>query len=116
MGWRRWGDPVLVVDIVRLRETRGVLAEILDERDRQEHLKAAGRFVGTCADHELTNAEKLAVLVEEVGEVARALLSQPDRQLARDQLSNRECLRTELVHVATVAVAWIESLNGEAPT
>jgi NTP pyrophosphatase (non-canonical NTP hydrolase) len=42
---------------------------------------------------------KMTVLMEEVGEVARALLD-----------GNADQLETELVQVAAVAVAWLESL------
>ena len=54
---------------------------------------------GDCSSQEVHPLVKLAVLQEEVGEVARALL---DRQAAD--------LKTELVQVAAVAVAWLESL------
>jgi len=47
---------------------------------------------------------RLTVLVEEVGEVARAVC---DR-------SHYTQLRAELVQVAAVAVAWIEAVDGNA--
>ena len=55
---------------------------------------------GDCSGHGITDLCKLAVLAEEFGEVSRANL---DR--------NRSALRTELVHVAAVAVAWLECLE-----
>ena len=76
-----------------------------DERHRQEKLKAEGRFKYTCRDPEMTDSDRFKVLVEEVGEVARALL-ESDR-LAND-LSGKD-LEKELIQVAAVVVAWLES-------
>lgn len=90
--------------------TSEVLLEIKHERIRQEELKAQGRFLFTCADDGLTNAEKLACLMEEVGEAAREVLTQPERPLASDTVGTAVALRRELIHVAAVAVAWVEAL------
>lgn len=80
------------------------------ERIRQDTLKAEGRFEFTCADDGLTNAEKLACLTEELGEVAQEVLTQEGRRLARDTVGTPEALRKEIVQVAAVALAWIEAL------
>ncbi len=76
------------------------------ERERQENFVRTGRFSWTCADSAIEPQLKLAVLLEEIGEVARAI---------REEMFNlsREGhdLRTELVKVAAVAVAWLESLE-----
>ncbi len=86
------------------------LDEALDrvraERARQDELKADGRFVATCADDYLDDSEKLAVLMEEVGECARAVLER-DRLVSDRHDAN---LKKELIQVAAVAVAWAESL------
>lgn len=74
-----------------------VLCKVMDERVRQEALKLAGRFYRTCADT-MSNGERLAVLAEEVGEVARAMQGDGD-------------LEEELIQVAAVAVAWVEGLR-----
>jgi NTP pyrophosphatase (non-canonical NTP hydrolase) len=74
-----------------------VLQAVRDERTRQELKRLAGDWTWTCSDPAHTAAEKLPVLIEEVGEVAKAML----------EGSNT---REELVHVAAVAVAWAESL------
>lgn len=77
-----------------------VLAEVKDERVRQDAKweRRPGEWPAPDPD-----SAALAVLVEEVGEVARALLSEtPDR------------VREELVQVAAVAVAWIEALDQAA--
>ncbi len=86
------------------------LCNVKHERFEQERLKAEGRFEFTCADDGLSNAEKLAILTEEVGEVAQEVLTQEGRRLARDTVGTKKALRKELTQVAAVAVAWIESL------
>jgi NTP pyrophosphatase (non-canonical NTP hydrolase) len=99
-----------------MSDTRTVLEDVGVERARQEQRKAEGRFTHTCANPSpgaMTNAEKLTVLVEEVGEVAREVLTQDGRRLARDTIGTREALRMELVQVAAVAVAWVEALDAE---
>jgi NTP pyrophosphatase (non-canonical NTP hydrolase) len=103
---------------------------IAAERKRQERLKREGKFDATCADPTtvLSNTEKLAVLTEEVGEVARVIL---DRQVNNKERSRelgpsyegydkwrydgktRRMLQDELVQVAAVAVAWLEALGSE---
>jgi hypothetical protein len=57
---------------------------------------------GDCSSVNLPNITKAAVLTEECGEVARAVL---DRRA--------ENLRDELVEVAAVAVAWLESFPAD---
>ena len=77
------------------------IERVLDERDLQ-NVKWAGRHmwgVGDCSSGMVDTSTKIAVLTEEVGEVARAYL---ERDL--------DGLRTELVQVAAVAVAILESL------
>lgn len=87
----------------RLQSTMfSVLMEIRKERLRQEDLKAAGKFRFTCADKELTNHERLAILAEEFGEVARAI--------CEGDLAN---MREELVQVAAVALSWVQGLDAE---
>jgi NTP pyrophosphatase (non-canonical NTP hydrolase) len=55
---------------------------------------------GDCSSAGVAPIVKAAVLAEECGEVARAVLDLDDTQL-----------RTELVQVAAVAVAWLEGLD-----
>lgn len=80
------------------------LEAVLDERQRQEN-----HWPGqTCADA-LPHTAKLAILLEEVGEVAHELTEALN---AGDiEAPDTDKLRTELVQVAAVAVAWIESLT-----
>lgn len=77
------------------------------ERARQELLKRKGRFKFTCADPEMTDYDCLAVLTEELGEVARAV---QERSGAVSDVHLLD-LKRELVQVAAVAVAWFERLD-----
>lgn len=84
---------------------RRVLAEVLDERARQD-----ARF--GVQDHE--PAVYLSLLVEEVGEAAKEI--NDSRFFVADGRTNavREALhraRVELVQVAAVAVAMVEALD-----
>lgn len=92
--------------------TRRDVYEAIDvERDRQDAKWGPQR--------NLTPLLWSAVLGEEVGEAARAVL---DLGARRDQPSPELCqheeavmhLREELVQVAAVAVAWLERLSAEA--
>lgn len=78
------------------------VALVLDERTRQERLwGGAHRWGnGSCASEDLSPLVKLAVLAEETGEVARAVFE-----------VDEESLRDELVQVAAVTLAWLESLS-----
>jgi hypothetical protein len=76
-----------------------VLKDISAERERQEALREEGSLVYTAACPDCPDVLRLAALVEEVGEVARALHD-----------GDFENLREELVQVAAVAVAWVEAL------
>lgn len=87
--------------------TERVLNEIGKERVRQESLKREGRFKHTLADRGMDDGEKLAAICEEVGEVGRALLG--NRMLVQDGGN----LRKELIQVAALAVAWVESIPAD---
>lgn len=69
-----------------------VFERIADEREFQDER------------HEFPEHLRLAVLTEEVGEVAKELLEGD---------GNKVNLRMELIQVAAVAVRWIEALEGE---
>lgn len=69
------------------------------ERERQAE-RWAGEHAwgsGDCSSGAVPVAVKVAVLLEEAGEVARAVLDGKGQEM-----------RDELVQVAAVAVAWIE--------
>jgi NTP pyrophosphatase (non-canonical NTP hydrolase) len=93
--------------------TEMALIAIANERRDQDRRKAEGCFEFTCADSALTNAEKLTILVEEVGEVAREVLTQDGRRLARDTEGTVRALHKEVIQVAAVATAWVEALSYE---
>ena len=80
---------------------REIAASIADERERQ-HDKWGGHHdwgTGDCSSDGVAPVVKAAVLTEECGEVARAVLE-----------SDEDGLRRELVQVAAVAIAWLEAL------
>lgn len=89
--------------------TESVLAEVLVERVRQENRCAKKRRKGkafySCANLDMPQELKLAILTEEVGEVARELCDASHERKAPDRN-----LRVELIQVAAIAVAWAESL------
>src|SRR5258706_864326 len=72
------------------------LDDVLDERVRQD--RKWGRVPGVWTNDP---GIKLAVLTEEVGEVARAVLER----------SPMDHLKNELIQVAAVAVAWAECID-----
>jgi hypothetical protein len=78
-----------------------VFALIDAERGRQAAKWHGPHFwgIGDCSSGDVDIVVKMAVLTEECGEVARAVLdAKPDD------------LRTELIQVAAVAAAWLEGL------
>jgi NTP pyrophosphatase (non-canonical NTP hydrolase) len=84
-----------------MRSRTDIYESIDAERERQSD-KWAGRHhwgTGDCSSSQVPPIVKAAVLSEESGEVARAVLDGDPSQL-----------RAELVQVAAVAVAWLESL------
>ncbi len=98
----------------------GIMTDIGKERKRQNDLKKAGKFAWTNADSSshmvcLTSttgigaACRMAVLSEEVGEVARHVC---ETMIQADRYQPRE-LKKELIQVAAVAVAWIEAIDKE---
>ena len=94
------------VEVLREQITcDGVRQDIYDaighERDRQARLWSASHAwgEGDCSSPTLPPIVKSAVLAEECGEVARAVLEHDAHNLPR-----------ELIQVAAVAVAWLESM------
>ena len=83
-----------------------LLDAVRAERIRQCNLRDSGRFPFTPADPGMTDANRLASIVEEIGEVARALM---ERSNAVNDKHGAE-LRKELTQVAALCVAWLEHL------
>jgi NTP pyrophosphatase (non-canonical NTP hydrolase) len=98
--------------------------DIFAERERQEKLKAEGKFLFTCAD-EVDETVKLAVLAEEFGEVAKEVTELTimydkiiqgkitEDDINTQEIQNYKKLRTELIQVAAVCVAWVEAIDRE---
>lgn len=87
------------------------LSAVLDEIDRQDTLKAQGRFTNTAFDLAHLPWDNLAILVEEVGEVARAI-NDSQKPLTPTGLEDAEAqLVEELTQVAAVAMAWLEGIH-----
>jgi hypothetical protein len=81
---------------------RAKVYEYIDDERARQSAKWGGVHAwgtGDCSSPAVRGPVKMTVLMEEVGEVARALLD-----------GNADQLETELVQVAAVAVAWLESL------
>ena len=78
------------------------------ERERQERLKQEGRFRYTLLDTGIQESEKLACIVEEVGEVGRNVLARA--HLVFDGDLEDTALLSELTQVAALACAWMERL------
>lgn len=68
---------------------------VMMERARQDRLWGANR--------NLPDLKWLAVLTEEVGEVAKAILGSPE--------SVSLAIRNELVETCAVALAWLEAIE-----
>lgn len=68
---------------------------------------------GTCASHTMSDVHKFAVLAEEFGEAAADVneLWHKDHDGIYKGAATLETLRKELIQVAAVAVAWIESMD-----
>jgi hypothetical protein len=82
----------LIETVVSSQEQVLATQAVLDERDRQD--------VKWGSQRRLSDQEWLTILVEEVGEAAKDILDQkPDG------------LKTEVMQVAAVALAWLEALT-----
>jgi NTP pyrophosphatase (non-canonical NTP hydrolase) len=86
------------------------LWDVSRERVSQDHAKATGRFLYTCADSELSDVQRLAVLAEEFGEVSREVAEE-----VAGHYKDLEKLRKELIQTAAVCVAWVESIDERMP-
>lgn len=88
-----------------------IIADILAERVRQEWLcHSIGKFRFTCAAKDWPHVDKLPILIEETGEVAKAVLENGKAENWLELKTAQENLRCELIQVAAVAIAWLESI------
>lgn len=82
---------------------------MLSELDRADGLQKAGKFpktIGMCNDF-----EALAVLVEEVGEVAHEVNETIGRT---PDAGYAQRLETELIQVAAMAIGWAARIRSES--
>ena len=79
-----------------------ILKAIMQEREAQKAQwdKEHSWGYGDCSSNDVEDIVKSSVLSEECGEVSRAVLD-----------CNQKSLRKELIQVAAVAVAWLESMK-----
>ena len=87
-----------------------ILQRVADERARQRELFTAGKHNFRVDSPVVDWTRKLRVLTEEVGEVAQAI-DQLETS-PRSKILKRYFL-TELIQVAAVGVAWLESMEGK---
>lgn len=89
-----------------------VFARIAAERSRQRELFGTGKISFDCASPVPDANRKLRVLVEEIGEVAEVIDFHENAESERERKYQRDELQKELVQVAAVTVAWLESMEG----
>jgi len=99
---------VLASMVVRRGSLLFIFAAIADERQWQELLHEERSI----AAPELEQSQRLAILAEEFGEVARKVLdlestTRPSAHFVQDL----DDLKTELTQCAAVCVGWLEALS-----
>lgn len=110
-------------DTVLAERLNSIIVDIVAERVRQDLLVKTGKFAWNCSKIWVPNSEKLAVLNEETGEVSKEVVEQiieRDKYIKESlhypnhrKLSHLRDLKSELIQVAAVCLAWIEALNEE---
>lgn len=104
------GDPAATEDDILVRREEILIYDCAAEYDR-----AAATHYGsipydlTPYHPDLTDTQRAAILIEAVGEVARAMI--PDAALPTGYAGD---LRAELVRVATMALAWAARMLADA--
>lgn len=93
--------------------TTRILELIAEERARQNTLVDAGKIPWNCANSMVSLSDKHAVFTEEVLEAAREFTAHACANLAVERHEIRRKLRAELIQVAAVTVAILESLEGQ---
>lgn len=103
-----WTVPVYDPDFEVGTKLERCLTAVGSERKRQLVLQQQGRFTYTLSDDGMTDFERLACIIEEVGEVGRDVLARAG--LATDGDTDDAALRKELSQIAALCVAWMERL------
>jgi NTP pyrophosphatase (non-canonical NTP hydrolase) len=91
---------------------RGTLSPLLAAQITYERQRAHRKHApngGSMEDRPFDDPAWLPVLVEEVGEVARALCDHRHLKLDTQRLADN--LRDELIQVAAMATAWIDAID-----
>jgi HAMP domain-containing protein len=84
-----------------------VMEDIATERARVRRLIKAGKFRDSLDSTALSGSDKLAIVTEELGEVAKEVVEmREDRDYS---LTRRRKLRTELTQLAGTAIAWLRT-------
>ena len=110
-----WGKPGLTVPhaegviALRLEDFQLTASAAVAEVIRQDSLARRGKFGGTHILPGGPDHARLAVLVEEVGEIARELNESFNVSIGLD----REALVRELIQVAACSIAWATALEHE---
>lgn len=89
-----------------------IVEMIWSERQRQRRLLRENKIAFTCASPIVDARRKFRVLAEEIGEVAEAIDTVERAPRAARAEADHE-LTAEIVQVAAVAIAWLESHSPE---
>lgn len=93
--------------------TRRALDLIAAERDRQNTLVDAGKIPWNCAHPMVALKDKALVWTEEAMEVSREFCAFASATLAIERHEAKQRLRTELIQLAAVSVAILESMEAQ---
>lgn len=85
-----------------------VFDDVWTERLRQDKIRDEGRFTFTLADPDgLSATQKLAAIVEEIGEVA----TESVHEVVTDAEGTPQALYKELIQVQALSLAWCEAIR-----
>lgn len=98
------------VEMDRIEAQEVVQGMVAHEQCRQEQLKAQGRFDFTPFDQLMLEPQKLACLIEELGEIAKCVLSR--EYLTHDTPEERtdKSIIAELTQLAALTHDWMERI------
>ena len=100
-------DPVAHIPPLPEAAIQTAAQEIIAEVHRQDTLARAGKFDGTHIMPGGTDLQRLTVLAEEVGEASIEVC----KGITVGGQVRRPGLRTELIQVAAVALAWVTAID-----
>lgn len=84
-----------------------VMEDILEERARVRQLIRTGKFKHSTNSTRISNSDKLAIVTEEMGEVAQEV---HEIEINGDRSEERRVkLRKELTQLAGTAIAWLQT-------